>query len=157
MFTRCADIADLSFFRSSYKKDRDRTPYSDFSNLPTESLLTDSTIMADPYNPYTSYSTPTPGGVGYYPPEEQTHAHQQSDFQYQQPYGGTEQQPGPNYGYTPQPNPSPSPYHLTPEPHQGGAPQRSYTPVGQPDYLGPVTTTGMALPGEGKVPENLGY
>ncbi|CEO58931.1 hypothetical protein PMG11_03623 [Penicillium brasilianum] len=113
--------------------------------------------MADPYNPYTSYSTPTPGGVGYYPPEEQTHAHHQPGYQYQQPYGGAEQQPGPNYGYTPQPNPSPSPYHLTPEPHQGGAPQRSYTPVGQPDYLGPVTTTGMAPPGEGKVPENLGY
>lgn len=41
MLTRCADIADLSFFCFAYKKDRDRSPYSVFSNLATESLLID--------------------------------------------------------------------------------------------------------------------
>ncbi|GLI73949.1 hypothetical protein PoHVEF18_002181 [Penicillium ochrochloron] len=113
--------------------------------------------MADPYNPYTSYSTPTPGGVGYYPPEEQPHFQQQPGYQPQQPYGNAEPQANPNYGYAPHPSTSPSPYHLAPEPYQGGAQERSYTPVGQPDYLGPVTTSGMPPRHEGKVPENLGY
>ena len=113
--------------------------------------------MADPYNPYTTYSTPTPGGVGYYPPEEQPHFQQQPGYQYQQPYNTAEPQPDQNYGYVPQPNPSSSPYHLAPEPYQG-APERSYTPVGQPDHLGPVATAGMPPHAtEGKVPENLGY
>lgn len=113
--------------------------------------------MADPYNPYTSYSTPTPGGVGYYPPEEQPHFQQQSGYQPQQPHGNAEQQANPNYGYAPHPSASPIPYHLSPEPYQGGAKERSYTPVGQPDYLGPVTAAGMPPGNEGKMPENLGY
>lgn len=112
--------------------------------------------MADPYNPYTSYSTQTPGGVSYYPPEEQPHFQQQAGYEYQQPYSTAEPQPDPNYGYGPQQNPSPSPYHLAPEPYQG-APERSYTPVGQPDHLGPVTAAGMPPPMGPKVPENLGY
>ncbi|KAJ5450160.1 uncharacterized protein N7458_006609 [Penicillium daleae] len=113
--------------------------------------------MADPYNPYSSYSTPTPGGVSYYPPDEQSHLHQQPGYQYQQPYGSASPQPDANYGYAPQPNPSPSPYHLAPEPYQGNAPDRSHTPVGQPDHRGPVTTAGMPPANEGKVPENLSY
>ncbi|OKO93370.1 hypothetical protein PENSUB_12433 [Penicillium subrubescens] len=88
--------------------------------------------MADPYNPYTSYSTPTPGGVGYYPPEEQTHFQehqQQPGYQPQQPYGNAEPQANPIYGYAPHPSTSPSPYHLAPEAYQGGAQERSYTPI----------------------------
>ena len=59
----------------------------------------------------------------------------------------------PNYAYPPQP----SPYHLAPEPYQGAAPERSYTPVGQPDYLGPTASTEFLQAPSGKVPENLGY
>ncbi|OQD78423.1 hypothetical protein PENDEC_c001G03907 [Penicillium decumbens] len=105
------------------------------------------TTMADPYDPYTSYSTPTPGSVGYYPPEEQVRPQYPSRYQ-QQPYSAADPQPDPNYAYPPQP----SPYHLGPEPYQ---PDRSYTPVGQPDHLGPIA--GFPPTSSGKVPENLGY
>ncbi|KAJ5682373.1 hypothetical protein N7462_005538 [Penicillium macrosclerotiorum] len=112
--------------------------------------------MADPYNPYTSYSTPAPGGVSYYPPEDQrnqppAYAYQQQP--YQPPYTEADGQPEPNYTYAAHP----SPYHLTPEPYQGGAAERSYTPVGQPDHLGPVTNVGMPPVQGDKVPENMGY
>lgn len=109
--------------------------------------------MADPYNPYTQYPTPTPGGVSYCPP-----GHQSDQQQYQQQasaqYGyGTE---GPeaqsNYTYTAQPSPS----HLTPNPYPEQGPARSYTPVGQPDYLGPVAASMSTSQGQ-KIPENLGY
>lgn len=111
--------------------------------------------MADPYHPYTSYSTPTPSGVGYYPPEDQHYQHQQLPYSYQQQYGSAEPAPDPNYTYPSQP----SPYHLAPGPpvYQGAALERSYTPVGQPDYLGPVKTAGMPPSPGGKIPENLGY
>ncbi|KAJ5677062.1 uncharacterized protein N7477_002695 [Penicillium maclennaniae] len=69
--------------------------------------------MADPYNPYTSYSTPTPGGVSYYPPE-QTHQEQYPYQTHQQPYNNTEPQHDPNYPYSPPQNP----YHLAPESYQ---------------------------------------
>ncbi|KAJ5166918.1 uncharacterized protein N7482_005699 [Penicillium canariense] len=113
--------------------------------------------MADPYNPYTSYSTPTPGGVSYYPPEEQSPYHQQPGHPYQQPYGTAEPQPDPNYTYAAQPSSGPGPYHLAPEPYQGGHPEQSHTPVGQPDYMSPATTSGMPPVQGGKIPENLGY
>ncbi|KAJ5578196.1 uncharacterized protein N7459_007160 [Penicillium hispanicum] len=106
--------------------------------------------MADPYNPYTSYSTPTPGGIGYYPPEEQNH--QSSTYPYQQPYGTADPQPDPNYSYASQP----SPYYLAPEPYHQAAPERSYTPAGQPD-LDPVAPAGLSPVQPGKVPENLSY
>lgn len=103
--------------------------------------------MGDPYSQYTSYSTPTPGGVGYYPPEEQARQQQYPNQYQQQPYGAD-----PNYAYPP-----PSPYHLAPESYQGAPDNRSYTPMGQPDHLGPVSGTGMPPGSSGKVPENLGY
>jgi len=106
--------------------------------------------MADPYNPYSSYSTPTSGGVGYYPPDDQS---QNRAYGYQQPYGNPEPyQPvqDPNQGYAPQQ----SQYHLAPEPY--GSTERSYTPTGQPDYQGPVTPVGYQHP-QTKVPENAGY
>ncbi|KAJ5633836.1 hypothetical protein N7528_001678 [Penicillium herquei] len=112
--------------------------------------------MADPYNPYTQYATPTPGGVGYYPPEEQ--AHQPAYGYQQQPYAGEnyenagQQQVPPNY-YDSQPQSSS--YHLAPEAYQNNASDRSYTPTGHPDYLGPVSGTGV--PQGDKAPENLGY
>ena len=104
--------------------------------------------MADPYNPYATYPTPTPGGVGYYPPEENA---QQPAYPSQQAYGNAEPQRNPNFTYAQQP----SPYHLAPEPYQGGAPDRSYTPVEQVAPV-PLGATGMP-PAQGKVPENLGY
>ncbi|KAJ5658442.1 uncharacterized protein N7484_002091 [Penicillium longicatenatum] len=111
--------------------------------------------MADPYNPYTSYSTPAPGGVGYYPPDEHN---QQPAYPHQQPYdnySNTDVQQPPNYNY----NAQPSPYHLAPDAYQNGAQERSYTPTGQPDHLGPVSMTGMPPPQpQGvKSPENSGY
>ncbi|KAJ5082547.1 hypothetical protein N7532_011590 [Penicillium argentinense] len=121
--------------------------------------------MADPYNPYSSYQSPTPGGVSYYPPDDQSHQQaaypypQQHPQQYQEqpPFGTTEYgsapPPDPNYTYAPQP----SPYHLAPDGYQNNASDRSYTPVGQPDYLGPVSAPGMPPQGTGKVPENMGY
>ncbi|KAJ5832174.1 hypothetical protein N7474_000485 [Penicillium riverlandense] len=107
--------------------------------------------MADPYNPYTSYSTPTPGGVSYYPPAQDAPA----AYQYQQPYDYSESgpRPDPNHVYAPQP----APYHLAPEPYHGVPAERSYTPVGQPDHLGPVATGHYQHAQGGKVPENLGY
>lgn len=118
---------------------------------------TESLVMADPYNPYTQYSTPTPGGVSYYPPEEQQYYQQPNPYQAApQPaygYGTAEPPPEQNYTYAPQP----SPYHLAPDPYQGYAPDRSYTPVGQPDYQGPVAPAGISTGQDQKVPENLGY
>ncbi|KAJ5161506.1 hypothetical protein N7492_006898 [Penicillium capsulatum] len=108
--------------------------------------------MADPYNPYTSYSTPTPGGVSYYPPDEPSYPHPQPSYAFQQQYGSTEPPPDPSYTYPSQP----SPYHLATEPYQGSAPDRSYTPVGQPDYLGPVAPAGVPSSPRGKIPENMG-
>lgn len=105
--------------------------------------------MADPYNPYTSYSTPTPGGVGYYPPDEQTHQQQyppQDQYQ-QQRYNTTEPQHEPNYAYPPPQNPYLAGEHYQPD-------NRSYTPVGQPDALGPITS---APQNPGKIPENASY
>ncbi|KAJ5752946.1 hypothetical protein N7520_009863 [Penicillium odoratum] len=105
--------------------------------------------MADPYNPYTSYSTPTPGGVGYYPPEEHV---QQQAYPYQLPYdnySNTQLQQRPNYDY----NAQPSQYHLAPDAYQNAAQERSYTPTGQPDHLGPVPTPAQG----GKSPGNMGY
>lgn len=116
----------------------------------------DSFIMADPYNPYIQYSTPTPGGVSYYPPEEQQTYQQHQSHPPPQPvygYNTGEAQPEQNYTYAPQS----SPYHLAPEPYQGYAPDRSYTPVGQPDYLGPVAAAGTSTGQGQKIPENLGY
>lgn len=114
--------------------------------------------MADPYNPYTSYPTPTPGGVSYYPPGPDEQSHQQGAYPYQQPqynnveYGGVAP-PDQNYTYAPQS----SVYHLQPEGYQSNAPDRSYTPVGQPDHLGPVSAPGMPVQEGRKVPENAGY
>ncbi|KAJ5917631.1 hypothetical protein N7466_011185 [Penicillium verhagenii] len=108
--------------------------------------------MADPYNPYSTYPTPAPGGVGYYPPEEHV---QQPAYPYQQPYdnySNTELQPPPNYNYNAQSNPQ----HLGPNTYQNGAQERSYTPSGQPDHLGPVTT-GIPPQQGGKTAENMGY
>ncbi|KAJ5127082.1 hypothetical protein N7448_007861 [Penicillium atrosanguineum] len=85
--------------------------------------------MADPYNPYTSYSTPTPGG---------------------QPYNNTEPQHDPNYPYPPQQNP----YQLAPESYQPTA-DRTYTPVGQPDHRGPISPAPQNP--NGKIPENASY
>lgn len=111
--------------------------------------------MADPYNPYTQYSTPTPGGVAYYPPEEQA-AQRYYSYQQQPPpyeYGTTEAPLESNYTYASQPGPQ----HLTPEPYTANAPDRSYTPVGQPDYLGPVAAAGMPTSQGQGVPENWAY
>lgn len=111
--------------------------------------------MADPYNPYTSYSTPAPGGVGYYPPDEQN---QRPEYPHQQSYdnyGNTEGQQPPNYNY----NAQASPYHLAPDAYQDGAQERSYTPAGQPDHQGPASMTGMP-PSQahgGNAPANAGY
>lgn len=114
--------------------------------------------MADPYNPYAQYPTPTPGGVGYYPPEQAhspAYASQQLYEQSYENYGNSEPQPQPDMNYTYGSQPQQSPYHLAPEAYSNGA-DRSYTPVGQPDYQGPVT--GMGHPAHNdKVPENLGY
>ncbi|KAJ5987191.1 hypothetical protein N7451_011556 [Penicillium sp. IBT 35674x] len=96
--------------------------------------------MADPYNPYTSYSTPVPGGVGYYPPDEQN---QRPEYPHQQSYdnySNTEEQQPPNYNY----NAQSSPYHLAPDAYRDGAQERSYTPTGHPDHQGPVSMTGMS-------------
>ncbi|CAG8907432.1 unnamed protein product [Penicillium egyptiacum] len=117
--------------------------------------------MADPYNAYNS--TPTPSGVGYYPPEDQPH-----HPAYGQPYGN--QEPYHNPGSA-QYNPGPEPYQPSPNPNQAYAPQhsshlapepyassmeRSYTPTGQPDYLGPVTPTGYQS-AQDRIPGNAGY
>ncbi|KAJ5806511.1 uncharacterized protein N7503_004113 [Penicillium pulvis] len=102
--------------------------------------------MADPYNPYTSYSTPAPGGVGYYPPDEQNQRPEYSHQQSYDNYGNTEGQQPPNYNY----NAQASPYHLAPDAYQNGAQERSYTPTGQPDHQGPVSHGGNA-------PANAGY
>jgi hypothetical protein len=101
--------------------------------------------MADPYNPYSFYSTPTPGGIGYYPPDDQSHHRE--------------------YGYEPQPhwspdsNPGQVPHqshnNLAPEPY-GSTLERSYTPAGQPDYQGPVGPIGYHH-SQTKVPENASY
>lgn len=118
--------------------------------------------MADPYNPYTSYPTPTPGGVSYYPPAPDEQSYHRGVSPYEQPqysnvdYGGHGvAPPDQTYVYPPQS----STYNLQPDGYQNNAPsERSYTPVGQPDYLGPVSAPGMQSPGSGgKVPENLGY
>ncbi|KAF7712701.1 Uncharacterized protein PECH_006665 [Penicillium ucsense] len=121
--------------------------------------------MADPYNPYTAYATPAPGGVGYYPAEQQHQQHQQqyqystqgppTDYQFSQPGPGPES----SYGYTPQPGLDPNAHHLTSEPYPAATPNRSHTPAGQPDYLGPVHALGpRPASGNGnKVPENLSY
>ncbi|KAJ5771228.1 uncharacterized protein N7511_003279 [Penicillium nucicola] len=100
--------------------------------------------MADPYNPYGSYSTPAPGGVGYYPPEDQS---QYPAYPYQQPYGTADPQPIPeqNHAYPPQS----SSYNLAAESH---AP-RSHTPTGQPNYLAP----GASANPYARSGENLGY
>ncbi|KAJ5130669.1 uncharacterized protein N7515_006708 [Penicillium bovifimosum] len=121
--------------------------------------------MADPYNPYSSYSTPTPGGVGHYPPD----GHSQYPAYGNQQHGNTEpyqnprsegyspgpeayqSPPDPNHVYAPQPNA----YHLAPEPY-APAQERSYTPTGHPDYPVPVTPTGYEH-GQVRVPENAGY
>lgn len=114
-------------------------------------------IMADPYNPYTQYSTPTPGGVSYYPPDAQQGNELPHPYESQQQppyeYGTAWPPPEQNYTYAPQPRP----YHLTPQPYQGYAPDRSYTPVGQPDYLGPIAAAGTPAGQDQKIPENLGY
>jgi hypothetical protein len=107
--------------------------------------------MADPYNPYTSYSTPTPGGVSYYPPEQHPHAAYPSQQPYE--YSDNGLRPDQNHVYTPQP----APYHLAPEPYHDVPAERSYTPVGQPDFLGPVATGHYQHAQGGKVPENLSY
>ncbi|KAJ5384332.1 hypothetical protein N7517_002243 [Penicillium concentricum] len=115
--------------------------------------------MADPYNAYSSHSTPTPSGAGYYPPEDQS---QYPAYGHQPPYGNQEpyHNPGPqpyqpiqtpNQAYAPQQ----SSYHLAPEPY-GSPTERSYTPTGQPDYLGPVTPTGYEH-AQDKIPGNAGY
>lgn len=121
--------------------------------------------MADPYNPYSSYSTPTPGGVGYYPPDGQP---QYPTYSHQHPYGTAETYGNkdsyhnsvpesyqtitdPNHVYAPQPGL----YSLTPEPY-GSALEKSYTPTGQPDYQGPATPTGYENI-QARVPENAGY
>ncbi|KAJ5097270.1 hypothetical protein N7456_007991 [Penicillium angulare] len=112
--------------------------------------------MADPYNPYTQYSTPAPGGVGYYPPEDQAH---QPAYPYQQDayanHGTAEPQPGAGHTYDAQMQPSQ--YHLAPDVYQNNAPERSHTPSGQPDYLGPVAAYGNQSAQDGKVPSNLEY
>ncbi|KAJ5255775.1 hypothetical protein N7497_006739 [Penicillium chrysogenum] len=120
--------------------------------------------MADPYNAYNSHSTPTPSGVGYYPPEDQPQYPA-----YGQPYGNQEPyhypeseqyNPGPE-PYQPSPNPNQayapqqSSYHLAPGPY-GSSMERSHTPTGQPDYLGPVTPTGYQH-AQDRIPENAGY
>jgi hypothetical protein len=110
--------------------------------------------MADPYNPYSSYSTPTPGGVGYYPPDDQT---QNPAYGYQQhPYGNPNPEPyqtvqNQNQGFAPHQ----SQYNLTPEPY-GSTQERSYTPTGQPDYQGPVIPTEYQH-AQTKVPESASY
>ncbi|KAJ5224720.1 uncharacterized protein N7469_008223 [Penicillium citrinum] len=118
--------------------------------------------MADPYNPYTSYPTPTPGGVSYYPPAPDEQSYHQGASPYGQPqysnvdHGGHGVAPPDQaYAYPPQS----STHHLQPDGYQHNAPSAgSYTPVGQPDYLGPVSPLGMPPHGSGgKVPENLGY
>ncbi|KAJ5744641.1 hypothetical protein N7533_009511 [Penicillium manginii] len=114
--------------------------------------------MADPYNPYTSYPTPTPGGVSYYPPAPDEQSYQQGTYPHQTPpysnaeYGGVAS-PDQNYTCAPQS----STYHLQPEGYQGNAPDRSYTPVGQPDHFDPASAPGMPIQGSGKVPGNAGY
>lgn len=119
--------------------------------------------MADPYNPYTSYSTPTPGGISYYPPapDEQPQSHQPTEGAYPyQPspysnvdYGGGAPPPDQNYAYAPQSSTS----QLQPEGYSNIGAERSYTPIGQPDYLGPVSAPEISSHGTGKVPENSGY
>ncbi|KAJ5960611.1 uncharacterized protein N7479_007761 [Penicillium vulpinum] len=112
--------------------------------------------MADPYA-YNSNST-TPSGVGYYPPEDQS----QYPAYGHQPYGTQEPHynPGSEH-YQPSPNPNQayapqqSSYHLAPDPY-GSSMERSYTPTGQPDYLGPVTPTEHQNT-QDRIPENAGY
>ncbi|KAJ5163778.1 uncharacterized protein N7500_005608 [Penicillium coprophilum] len=119
--------------------------------------------MADPYV-YSSHSTPTPSGVAYYPPEDQS---RYPAYGHQQPYGNQEyHNPGPDqYNHVPEsyqaiqsPNqtyaPQQSSYHLVPEPY--GSTERSHTPTGQPDYLGPVNPTGNEH-AQDRIPENAGY
>lgn len=112
--------------------------------------------MADPNNAYTQYPTPIPGGVSYYPPEEQVHQpvyqHQQEGYEN---HGTAEPQLGTGYTYDPQMQPNP--YHLAPDTYQNNAPERSYTPSGRPDHMGPVAGYGNPPAQEGKVPENMGY
>lgn len=130
------------------------------SNVIILSALVDASnfcnIMADPYNPYSSYPTPTPGGISYYPPDDQSHSstygYQQQPYIHQEPY----QEP-----YQPTQDPYPvhapqqSQYNLAPDPY--GAPlERSYTPAGQPDYQGPITPAGYQ-PAQAKTPENADY
>ncbi|KAJ5616367.1 hypothetical protein N7537_001481 [Penicillium hordei] len=121
--------------------------------------------MADPYT-YNSHSTPTPSGVGYYPPEDQP---QYPTYGLQQPYGnqepyhnpGSEQYNPGSEPYQPSPNenqlyaPQQSSYHLVPEPY-GSSTERSYTPTGQPDYLGPVTPAEYQH-AQDRIPGNAGY
>ncbi|EKV06842.1 hypothetical protein PDIG_67330 [Penicillium digitatum PHI26] len=119
--------------------------------------------MADPYGTYNSHSTSAPSGFGYYPPEDQpAHGHHQ-------PYGnqgsyyssGSEQHNPGSEPYLPYPNPtqpySPqqSSYHLAPKQSES-AMERSYTPTGQPDYLGPVTPTGYEH-AQDRIPANADY
>ncbi|KAJ6091392.1 hypothetical protein N7467_003361 [Penicillium canescens] len=100
--------------------------------------------MADPYNPYSSYSTPAPGGVSYYPPEDQS---QYNANPYQQPYGTAEPQPIQDQGHVYPPKSSP--YDLAAEPY---AP-RSHASTGQPNYLAP----GAPANPYARSGENLGY
>jgi hypothetical protein len=108
--------------------------------------------MADPYNPYSSYSTPTPGGVGYYPPDDQSqnpaYGYQQHPYGIMEPYQPVQDQ---NQGYAPHQ----SQYHLAPEPY-GSTLERSYTPTGQSDHQGPVTPAGYQK-AQIKVPESASY
>lgn len=108
-------------------------------------------IMADPYNPYGSYSTPTPGGASYYPSDD----HSQNPA-----YGDQQQRYGTQGSYQPMPDPQAyvpqqSQSHLTPEPF-GFTQERSYTPTGQPDYQGPVIPAGYQHE-QSKAPENASY
>ncbi|KAJ5452401.1 hypothetical protein N7445_000584 [Penicillium cf. griseofulvum] len=122
--------------------------------------------MADPYNAYSSHSTPTPSGVGYYPPENQS---QYPAYDHQKPYENQEpyHNPGPgryNPGlepYHPSQNPNQvyapqqSSYHLTPEP-SGSSTERIYMLTGQPGYVGPVTPNEYQHV-QDRIPGNAGY
>ena len=107
--------------------------------------------MGDPYNTYNSHSTPTPSGVDYYRPEDQP---QYPVYGHRQPYGNQgpyQPSPNPNQAYAPQQ----SPYQLAPDPY-GFSTERSYTPTGQPDYLGPVVPTGYQH-AQDRIPGNAEY